>query len=342
MYVIYTISFIISYTKEENTQLSWKFERTAVTSSFPLGVKTMYRAYASDEVYELIPDPGYSAVGHRAMLTRCKWYPVADASLGIVQDGMHVCRGIPTGPLLPDSFDPEHLGKYDRCVSYLMQDKWYGNRSSQWDESESKTFVMEHWREFGMKYPAGINDVCTYLINHELHIPLHAELFPGIETVQYTTSSIEIERRKAEREEARQKRANAVGNNNNNNVGRRHADDEDDGNDDGGNEGIDTFTTSGSRRAATNTLNVGQQIAAPSVRHTGSAFFPSRLVITSEQRNQLDAGLITMAELQSGYLKLRLSKGEYEEAINLELLERLKARGLPIPNNKKKQNLLDV
>lgn len=43
-----------SYAKGEYTQLQFTFEAVAVSESFPLGVKVLYRAYSADEVYEIV------------------------------------------------------------------------------------------------------------------------------------------------------------------------------------------------------------------------------------------------------------------------------------------------
>ena len=44
---------IANWAKLEDTQLVWKFEQVPICASFPLGVKTMYRAYSQDKVFEI-------------------------------------------------------------------------------------------------------------------------------------------------------------------------------------------------------------------------------------------------------------------------------------------------
>ena len=39
------------YSKEKWTQLQWRFQKVSQSKDFPLGVKTTYRAYASENVY---------------------------------------------------------------------------------------------------------------------------------------------------------------------------------------------------------------------------------------------------------------------------------------------------
>ena len=44
---------IANWTKLEDAQLVWKFKAVEPSRQFPLGVKTMYRAYSQDQVFEV-------------------------------------------------------------------------------------------------------------------------------------------------------------------------------------------------------------------------------------------------------------------------------------------------
>jgi hypothetical protein len=43
------------YAKEETTQLCWRMESVPVNRNYPLGVKTMYRAYSTEVAFEIVP-----------------------------------------------------------------------------------------------------------------------------------------------------------------------------------------------------------------------------------------------------------------------------------------------
>ena len=74
------------WTKEVNTQHQWKFERVEPSEYFPWGVRVMYRAFASDEVVEVVKSVAPHStdagrfVGLKAIRVRVFWYPVYDES----------------------------------------------------------------------------------------------------------------------------------------------------------------------------------------------------------------------------------------------------------------------
>lgn len=43
------------YAKEETTQLCWRMESVQPSAYYPLGVKTMYRAFSTDVAFEIVP-----------------------------------------------------------------------------------------------------------------------------------------------------------------------------------------------------------------------------------------------------------------------------------------------
>lgn len=43
------------YAKEEATQLCWRMESVPADRNYPLGVKTMYRAFSTDVSFEIQP-----------------------------------------------------------------------------------------------------------------------------------------------------------------------------------------------------------------------------------------------------------------------------------------------
>jgi hypothetical protein len=68
--------------KEGQTQHQWRFEAVELSTYFPLGVKTMYRAYCSDRVVEFHAKPASKcdtrigqAIGLEPVTVTCRWHP---------------------------------------------------------------------------------------------------------------------------------------------------------------------------------------------------------------------------------------------------------------------------
>ena len=72
--------------KTVETQHQWSFEKVNASVHFPLGVKTMYRAYAQDSAIEIIksifPHENECGrlVGLKAVQVAVYWYPIGDPS----------------------------------------------------------------------------------------------------------------------------------------------------------------------------------------------------------------------------------------------------------------------
>jgi hypothetical protein len=71
--------------KREETQHQWRFKAVPTSPLFPLGCKTTYRAYSSDEVVEFIVKPKNQCVtqigrylGLEPVRVYCRWYPTKD------------------------------------------------------------------------------------------------------------------------------------------------------------------------------------------------------------------------------------------------------------------------
>ena len=68
--------------KEIKTQHQWRFIAVKVDSMFPLGCKTTFRAYSSDQVVEFIKKPKSQCIskvgrytGLECVTLYCRWYP---------------------------------------------------------------------------------------------------------------------------------------------------------------------------------------------------------------------------------------------------------------------------
>ena len=73
--------------KETDTQHQWQFEAVEQCEYFPLGCRTSYRAYCSDQVVELFKkskDLCQTKIGRfiglEPVTVKCKWYPSAECN----------------------------------------------------------------------------------------------------------------------------------------------------------------------------------------------------------------------------------------------------------------------
>ncbi len=90
------------YCKEEQTQHQFFFEQIPISDDFPLGVKTTYRAYAAENVIEIVEDLKVD-VKLRAVNVRVNTYPTAESN-GTKVGGMYVLQEYPTSKNLPFAF----------------------------------------------------------------------------------------------------------------------------------------------------------------------------------------------------------------------------------------------
>lgn len=101
--------------KNDQTQHQWRFESVPVSVHFPFGVKTVFRAYSSDRVVELIKKPKLQCLsiigqytGLEAVTTFCRWYPSTQCDpqrLNI--EGFYIIRRIPSCLKLSPQAFPE-------------------------------------------------------------------------------------------------------------------------------------------------------------------------------------------------------------------------------------------
>ena len=102
------MSIVPRYSKESDTQLQWKFEEVLACEDFPNGVKTSYRAFAEDEVVEIVRSPVPAdtlegmLIGLKAIKTKVEWFPTANPNGRA--DGMFILKSIPKSSILPAPF----------------------------------------------------------------------------------------------------------------------------------------------------------------------------------------------------------------------------------------------
>lgn len=94
--------------KEDETQLQWIFESVDIDEDFPMGVKATYRAFARDEVVEIVraPDPPITfsgrLIGLDVIRTRVVINPTNNPNGR--KDGMFILKKLPSTPLVVADF----------------------------------------------------------------------------------------------------------------------------------------------------------------------------------------------------------------------------------------------
>lgn len=73
----------VACTKTDKTQLQWSFEAVTPSAYFPQGVRVQYRAYAADEVIEVVEDCNQFC-GVYAKATDIFWFPMKNSDAGLI------------------------------------------------------------------------------------------------------------------------------------------------------------------------------------------------------------------------------------------------------------------
>ena len=108
-----------NYCKLSETQHQFIYEAVTPSVIFPLGCKTTYRAYASDEVIELIKD-GSTPTGLSAINTVVKVYPsVADTTAET--EGMFALRKYPTKTFKPVPFPKGSAATFEEVMKAVYE-----------------------------------------------------------------------------------------------------------------------------------------------------------------------------------------------------------------------------
>jgi len=93
------------YAKLQWTQLQWRFQRVPISVNFPLGVKTTYRAFCQDEVWEIIKD-SEKRVGFSGRVCKVQWFPEEDKERNI-PEGFYLLQRFPDSEIKPEAFIPD-------------------------------------------------------------------------------------------------------------------------------------------------------------------------------------------------------------------------------------------
>ena len=146
------------HVKTEFTQLQWKFEKVSVDANFPLGVRTTYRAFSQDSVFEIIKDKT-NVVGFSPRRTKCSWFP--KPSNYNASGGMYLLQHFPRTDLQAAQFLPGGRKELDEVVASY---KHYFHKN---------VVRIQEWDDFAKLCPA-TDKVADYLgvEGKELYIPM--------------------------------------------------------------------------------------------------------------------------------------------------------------------------
>jgi len=153
---------VFKTTKDEPyTQLQFTVEKVPVSEHFPLGVRTMYKAYATDSAIEIIRKgivpfivPPRSTIGLMALRVDSYNRPTSDDNNG-GPEGARVMNNLPRDPLQVAAFKPIKVKEGKNTVqvdakTYL--DKMVYAMQGQHGED---TAIGRQWRNFAALFPKG-------------------------------------------------------------------------------------------------------------------------------------------------------------------------------------------
>jgi len=154
-------------TKMEKTQLQWTFEAVTPDEYFVNGVRMFYRAYAAEEVVQIIEDPSKQC-GIDAKKCDIFDYPQKNVDKNIMVDGMTVLNSLPAqkpppypfvkgGREVLDAVIVKVRGEFQRCHPAVVQE----------------------WTDWAKDCAPASDSVEEHLAKKPLHCPLGDILFGG-------------------------------------------------------------------------------------------------------------------------------------------------------------------
>jgi hypothetical protein len=168
---------VARYCKERWTQLQWHFTKTDVVEKhFPLGVRTQYKKYSSDCVFEIREK---STVNLRpGVLTHIPYVPVKVESP--LSKGTHILRTFPTGTVPPMPYTSERKkrkrdGKEIESRTLTPHAALVNTYSRVKQYFKAQPDVISQWDAFRRVFPDS-NDVNRYVNERGLHRPLNSLL----------------------------------------------------------------------------------------------------------------------------------------------------------------------
>lgn len=120
----------------------------------------MYRAYASDIVYELVCSNGLTASNRIGARVRSFWGPIANKATGIAdnKDGIYILKQLPLRPLVPAPFQDGYLNQVKKSAAKIK---------AMFAKHEATRHAKD-WEEFvtNPKLYPNTKEVTDYIHNH--------------------------------------------------------------------------------------------------------------------------------------------------------------------------------
>jgi hypothetical protein len=190
------------YAKLQWTQLQWRFQRVPISTNFPLGVKTTYRAFCQDEVWEIIKD-SEKRVGFSGRVCKVQWFPEEDKERNI-PEGLYLLQRFPDLEIKPEAFIPDSRAKLENTVRKIIGhfspmevgdcDASVIRPSDLIDEKKFGDEIIAKWIDFAENRAPLNDDTEDYSRQHQLHIPLFDKLFaPSASVIVRNTSKTPVQ-----------------------------------------------------------------------------------------------------------------------------------------------------
>ncbi len=167
---------ISGYTKLSQTQLCFRFERFEDDRiNFPLCVRTMYRSYCTDKVYEIIEEKNNPLIpiGQIASEVYSKWGPLAADSINDTNvDGIYVLKALPYDQLVPAKFEENFLSAFKGTLAKART------------MFRQFTDTVKEWDDFATQYP-NVETSFEYVLQPtaQYELPMKDNLFGYIEDI---------------------------------------------------------------------------------------------------------------------------------------------------------------
>jgi len=160
--------------KEEHTRLQWIFERVTPCARFPLGVRTTFRTYASDKVWEIWDKSSIQLKDGVSFNSITSFVPV---ELSVTVEpapspenptgGFSILKRLPSGNIGVLPFIKGSRAELDKTIAdakriYL---------------TESDSTAADDWETFGRDHFPASDDAEEYCRSREVPIPLWNKLF---------------------------------------------------------------------------------------------------------------------------------------------------------------------
>ena len=168
--------------------MQWSIEKVEICTDFPLGVKTMYRAYSCDEVNEIVLDSS-KHFGYSCQKVNVQWFPAATQS---TPSGMYLLQRFPMGEIKPCKFVENSRAILDHVLKVVQNHYTPSSRRAVPKTVANQCHgdaVVADWIDFAENVAPQSDIVDDYCEQVPLHVPFFNELFSG-ETEKFHCAQI--------------------------------------------------------------------------------------------------------------------------------------------------------